>query len=57
MMAAVFDQIEATVDPDTGSSPGGAQPEPKKGPHPFDVDRMEAELLRVERRFARLRAD
>ena len=63
-MAAVFDQIEATVVPDAGSSSGvGSSPgddgqaEPKKATRLFASDHVEAEMLRAERRRARLRAD
>jgi hypothetical protein len=57
-MAAVFDQIEATVEPEVGSSPGDdGQSDPKKAPQPFASDHVEAEMLRAERRRARVRAD
>ena len=57
-MALVIDQIEGTVVPESGHPPddsgqGGGQ----KALQPFVTDLVEGEILRVDRRHARLRAD
>ena len=58
-MAVVIDQIEGTVEPESGhaSGDGGQGGDGKQASQPFASDRIEAEILRVERRRARLRAD
>jgi hypothetical protein len=56
-MAVVIDQMEGTVEPESGHADAGASGGGKPAQQPFAVDRMEAEILRVERRHARLRAD
>lgn len=57
-MAVVIDQIESTVEPESGHTAGGAgQGSGAQPQQPFATDRIEAEILRVERRQARLRAD
>jgi hypothetical protein len=57
-MAVVIHQMEGTVEPESrqagaGGSDGGGP----KAQQAFAADRMEAEILRIERRHARLRAD
>jgi len=57
-MAVVIDQMEGTVEPDGGqAAAGGSGSADRKTQQPFAADRMEAEILRIERRQARLRAD
>ena len=57
-MAVVIDQMEGTVEPDSGRpQPAGANDSAGKSSDPFATDRMEAEVQRIERRHARLRAD
>ena len=55
-MAVVIDQIESTVDPESGH-PAGGSGGGQQAPQPFAADRIEAEIARVERRHERLRAD
>jgi len=57
-MAVVIDQMEGTVEPDGGhAAAGGSAGAGQQTQRSFAADRMEAEILRIERRQARLRAD